>query len=228
LYMGQMHLQHQPTLRQLLNSEAFAEAQVVFGDHLLNRPVIQVVASLTPPPRPGSILVARSENLLNGREPLMLKDLAALVLIKPAGSEGVSTAIPSALTAASQQLANAAGAAVAPINLDLSVKRILKMCTDAEVPMISMPSFGEPGQVADDVRMAFLREIKHANSRLHGQLLGMLLEQGLETFVESVSNELNRPVAVETADFKVIASQNMGGTPANQQRTLSVEVQSAL
>ncbi len=94
--------------------------------------------------------------------------------------------------------------------------------------MISMPSFGEPVRWLMTCAWHFLREIKHSNSRLHGQLLGLLLEEGLETFVASVSNDLNRPIAVETADFKVIASQNMGGTPANQQRTLSDEVQSAL
>ena len=84
------------------------------------------------------------------------------------------------------------------------------------------------GQVADDVRLAYLREIKQATSRLHASLLSLLLDEGLEALVEEFSNRLNRPVAIESADFKVLASRNMGVTPANQQRTVSEEVQSVM
>jgi hypothetical protein len=223
-----MHLQHHPTLRQLLNSEAMAEAQIMYGDDLIDRPIVQVVASLNPPPRPGSLIVTRLEPLLNSREPLLLKDLAALVITKTAGSDGQNVTSVQTGLASGQPLGNAAGAAVAPLGLDVSLKRIQKLCAEAQVPMIVMPIFGEPGQVADDVRMAFLREVKQASARLHASLLTLMLDQGLDGLAEAVSTQLNRPISIETAEFKVLASRNMGVTPANQQRTLTEEVQAAL
>jgi hypothetical protein len=117
---------------------------------------------------------------------------------------------------------------LAPLNLDVTYKRTLKLCTEAAVPLILMPSFGEPGQVADDVRMAFLREVKQSSARLHASLLTLLLDQGVEGLAEEISTQLNRPISIETADFKVLASRNMGVTPANQQRTLTDEIQSAM
>jgi len=258
--MNQMHLQHQPTLRQLLNSEAMAEAQVVFGDDLLDRPIIQVVGSLSPPPRAGSLVVTRPELLTNNREPLPLEDLAALIIVRQTGMDNAQSIAQSSLTSIKQTSADssvhplpshpphpsgqssargagsslvntpqAAFASATPAGIDdVSMKRILKLCTDAGTPLILMPGFGEPGQVADDVRMAFLREVKQANARLHGVLVSLLLEEGLEGLVEEISTNLNRPVSVETADFKVLASRNMNPTPANQQRAVSEEAQGTL
>jgi len=225
--MNQMHLQHQPTLRQLLNSEAMAEAQIMFGHDLLNRNVVQVVSTLLPPPRSGSLVVTRADALNNLREPSPIKDLAALVVIKSAGSDSISGSTGSAL-AASQALAAGGGAVMAPLGVEVSLKRILKLCTEALIPLVFVPSFGEPGQIADDIRMAFLRELKQANARLHSSLIGLLLDEGLEGLAEEFSTKLNRPIAVETADFKVLASRNMGATPVNQQRSLSDETDAAL
>jgi purine catabolism regulator len=222
-----MHHQHQPTLRQLLNSEAMAEAQVIFGDDLLNRPVVQVVATLSPPPRAGSLVVTRSDSLINSREPLQLKDLSGVVLIKSLASEVVSAPAKAGMTTGSP-LANIAGATVTTVTADVSIKRITKLCSDAELPLIVVPGFAEPGQIADEIRMAFLKEIKQANARLHSSLLALVLDEGLEGLVEEVSTFLNRPVSIETADFKMLAARNMTATPANQQRMLAEEMQNAV
>ena len=77
-----------------------------------------------------------------------------------------------------------------------------------------MPSFGDPIQIAEEIRQAFLKELKSASARLHAHLMTILLDDGLTGLVEEVSQSLNRPVVVETADFKVLASRNMGVTPA--------------
>jgi purine catabolism regulator len=225
--MNQMPLQHQPTLRQLLNSEALAEAQIIFGHDLLDRNVVQVVSSLLPLPRAGSLVVTRPDTMSALREPLSIKDLAALILIKSAGSDSISTTAVAPL-ASGQALASGGGAAVAPLGVDVVLKRVSKLCNEASIPLIVLPSFGEPGQVADDVRMAFLCELKQANARLHTSLIDLLLDEGLEGLAEEISTKLNRPIAVETADFKVLASRNMGATPVNQQRSLSEETDAAL
>ncbi len=217
--MLDVQLFHQPTLRQLLNSEALAEAQVIYGDDLIDRPVVQVVASLSPPPRAGSLAVCRMESVL-GVEATSLKGLSALAVIKQTNSESLpainpaSTAVPnpSPLT----------------LGVDVALKRITKLCKDEEVPLVLIPGFGDPSQVAEDVRIAFLRELKLSSARLHSALLSLLLDEGLEGLVEEVSNRLNRPVVVETVDFKVLASRNMGSTPASQQRFLAEEASKAV
>ncbi|MBS1955908.1 MAG: helix-turn-helix domain-containing protein [Cyanobacteria bacterium SZAS-4] len=210
---------HQPTLRQLLNSEALAEAQVLYGDDLIDRPVVQVVASLTPAPRAGSLAVCRMETLV-GLEAAALDGLSALVIIKQSSSESLPPITPSS-TAVPQP---------APLGLgiDVALKRITKLCSDEEIPLILIPGFGDSAQIAEDVRIAFLRELKLSSARLHSALLSLLLDEGLDGVVEEISNRLNRPVVIETADFKVLASRNMGATPASQQRMLAEEASKAM
>jgi hypothetical protein len=158
--MNQVHLQHQPTLRQLLNSEALAEAQIMFGHDLLLRNVVQVVSSLQPPPRSGSLVVTRADALHNLRESSAIKDLAALVIIKPADSELLIEVSGSSLTNTSQAPAGGGGAALAASSaIDVSLKRIIKLCTEASVPLIFVPGFGEPvfaGAQASECAVAFI------------------------------------------------------------------------
>lgn len=213
-------LSHQPTLRQLLNTEALAEAQVIYGEDLIDRPVVQVVSALSPQPRPGTLAVCRIEALL-GLEASALSGLSALAVIKPSSAD-------------SHTQVNAGTAAVpspSPVNLggaDAALKRISKLCTEEEVPLIFIPGFGDPTQVAEDVRLSFLRELKLTSARLQSVLLTLLLDEGLDGLVEEFSNRLNRPVVVETADFKVLASRNMGATPGSQQRSLEEEASKAV
>jgi purine catabolism regulator len=218
--MSDQQVFHQPTLRRLLNSEALAEAQIVVGQDLLDRAVVQVVATLTPPMRPGSLVICRPE-MVSSVSSDVLDDLSALILIKQTTSE------PANLGSA------AAGSAVAPAPLasqafDVAVKKLAAMCKAAEVPLLLVPFFGDPGIVADDIRMAFLRELKATNGRLHSDFLSLVLEDGLDGLVEEISSRLNRPIVIESADFKVLASRNMGATPVAQQRAVSEEAHDCL
>ena len=206
---------HQPTLRQLLSTEAFTEAQIIFGEELIDRPVVQVVTQLTPSPRDGSLAVCRMESLV-GLEAIALRGLSALAVIKQTSLES-SPAVSST---------SGAVPSLTPLNLggvDVAVKRIIKLCTEESVPLLLIPNFGDPAQVAEDTRMTFLRELKLSSARLHSTLITVLLDESLDGLVEEISNRLNRPVVVETADFKVLASRNMGATPVSQQRFLEEE-----
>ncbi|HEY9714612.1 MAG TPA: helix-turn-helix domain-containing protein, partial [Chroococcales cyanobacterium] len=184
-----------------------------------DRPVLQVVGTLVPPPRAGSLAVCRPEMFM-GREMPSVKELAGVILIKQAGSDG-----PSSATSAVSTGGTAVPTNVTPAlnSVDVLIKRITKLCKDEEVPLLMVPGFGEPGQIADDIRMAFLKEVKQISSRLHSFLLSVLLDSGIEGLVDEVSERLNRPVVVESADFKVLASRNMGATPAAQQHALTDE-----
>lgn len=223
---------YQVTLRQLLNSEAMAEAQILYGEDLLDRPVVQVIASITPPPRPGSLVVTRAE-LLSQKEELVIRDPAAIVVIRPINAELSGTEsmrsieeIPAGMTVTSvptTQSTVSASPQVLPLSPEISIKKLVTLCQEAQTPLIAIPGFGEPGQIADDIRMTFLRELKLNSTRLHSSLLSLVLEDGVEALVEEVSNATDRPCALETQDFKVLAARNMGATPLSQQRILTEE-----
>ncbi len=206
---GRLYLQ--PTLRQLLNAEALSEAQVLYGDGLLDRQISQVVFGLSLA-RAGSLVVTRAEALA-GQEISAFRDLAGVILIRPG---------------CNQALAGVVGGAVVPSRpvsgIDVQIEPLVKLFAEAGTALLSVPELGEPAQVADDIRLAFQSEIKRASARLHAHFLSCVLENGLQGLVEELSALIHRPVAVETAEFKILAAQNMGPTPPSQQRTLTEEV----
>ena len=203
----------QPSIKQLLSADALSEAQVLVGEDLIERPVLQVVFGFSSA-RAGSLVVARVEPL--GSQDLSeLKQLAGVIAIKP-----VAPPAPA--------LASVAGMAVAgartSVSVDLEIEQLVEVFTKARVPLIVVPELGEPAQVAEDIRLAFQSEIKKASSRLHAHFVSSVLEGGLKGLVEELATLINRPVAVETSDFKILAAQNMGPTPPSQQKTLTEEV----
>lgn len=218
--MSQAPYSIQPTVKQLLASDALAEAQVLFGENLLAEPVSQVVVSVGLTPRPGSMVVTRSDALTPG-EIAVLSQLSALVLVK--GTPDIAQGTVS-LAAGGTALGGTEQEAVRAASLsDAGVKRLLKRCTEASVPLIVVPSYGDPAQVIEDLRFVFLRELKLSAARLYSIMLSIVLEEGLEGLIETASSWLNRPLVVETAEFKELASRNMGVTPANQQKHLTEE-----
>jgi len=227
--MSQAPYSIQPTVKQLLASDALAEAQVLFGEHLLAEPVSQVIINIGASPRPGSLVVTHSD-VLNAGEVANLSKLSALVLVRGTpdfGQSGVSINV-AAGSSATVPASTEAEAVKAASLVDAGVKRLIKRCTDASVPLIVVPSYGDPVQVIEDVRFVFLRELKLSAARLYSIMLSIVLEEGLEGLVETASSWLNRPLVVENADFKVLASRNMGATPVNQQKHLSEEGMSSL
>jgi purine catabolism regulator len=269
--MTQSRIAHHPTLRQLLNSETMAEARIAYGEDFLDRAVVQVVGTLKPVPRAGSLIVAHIENLSH-EDVAALKNMAGLIVIRDAADDsGYTSGEPSAnkiaydspvppvqsaelsvkaglgkgrasrskapLDASSSPLADEKSslAAFSPgvpndvaLAVDIWLGRLVESCAAVELPLIVVPGFGEVGQIADDIRMAFLKELKLANARLHASLMAICLDEGLESLVEEVSIALGRPVAVEGADFKVLASCNMGATPQSQQHSVSIEAAETL
>lgn len=207
---------HQPTLQRLLNSEALSEALILSGQERLDRPVMQVVTSLSPPLRAGSLVVARVE-ALGALEAEEIGQLSALVVIKP-------YAVPSEAAAGSMQHALSGASALASLGIDIELQRLAKVCAEAEIPLIMIPGFGDASQSADDVRQAFLGELKRSSTRMHAHLISLTICEGVSGLVEELYAWVNRPLVIETADFKVIAAKNMGPTPASQQRTLTEEL----
>lgn len=206
----------QPTIKQLLATDALSEAQLVCGEEL-ERPISQVISKLGPNPRTGSLVVTLPDSSL-GSDVQALSKLSALVLVRTSPDFGALAVSGGAATKVESE----------PQVQDALVKRLAKRCGDAGVPLIIVPSFGDPAQIIEDVRFVFLRELKLASARLYSIMLSIALEDGLEELIEVVSGWLNRPLVVETADFKVLAARNMGVTPVSQQKQLVEESTNSL
>lgn len=203
--MSRERIPLQPTLRQLLTAEALSEAQVLFGEQFLDRQVGQIIAGSPIGAPSGSLVVTKGE--LSGEYGNGLQDLAGVVLIHS------MTSTPAAK-----------GSAGAVKTLSSEADIALRVCKDASTPLLVLPSLGNPMEVADEIRAAYLNEVKEASSRLHAQFVRTVVEDGLDSLVEKLAELSGRPVAVETSDFKILSSHNMGPTPPSQQKTLTEEV----
>ena len=201
----------QPSVRQVLSADTLAEAQVVAGQDHLEKQIMQVVSSLSTQPRPGSLLVLDADHLAT-LDKNAIKELAGLVLIRTQ----VDVALKGTGTGGDIK-ANTTSLS------DQALKQLVKRCNEAQTPLILYPGYGEVGQIVEDFRYSFLQELKNLSARLYSTMLNIAIEEGLDGLIETVSSWLNRPLAVESADFKLLAARNMGSTPANQQKALQDE-----
>ncbi len=222
-----------PSVKQLLTSDSLAEAQVLVGNDLLDRQVSQVISSIGAEPRPGSLVVTRSD-VLSKIEMSALSQLSALVIVKTSADYSSTTNTTTTTTGTTQaaqgavQPAALSAPAPAPTLIDAAMKRLIKRCQEESVALIVVPGYGDPAQVIEDFRSVFLLELKLSSARLYSAMLSIVLEEGLDGLIETVSGWLNRPLVVETAEFKVLAARNMGATPLSQQKNLEEEGQAAL
>ncbi len=215
--MEHQHLSHQPTLRSLLTTEALAEAQILSGENILERPIVQVVSQFEPPPSPGSLVVI-SQDQLDASKVAQVQGLAGVVFVTLPDSQ---QAMLSGIDGSTARVSPAQGNIDTLLRTDITVKRLANSCRDQDVPLIVVRGFGDTAQMLEDIRLAFLKETKTAGARIHSILLSLVMEEGLDGLVEQLHEWLDRPVAVETADFELLASRDMSGTPKRQQKQLT-------
>lgn len=223
--MERLSCSHQPTFRQLLATEAMAEAQLVWGDDFLDNAVVQVVMQIEPPPSAGSLIVLTKENFLALKNPPDLDGLAGITLItqvesdKPKTSPGTDSGALRTDAGQTKVIPKAVSSRAS----DPSIEALLASCRENEVPLVVMSAFGDPTQIVEDIRLAFLKETKTASARLQSILLSVVLEEGLDGLIDQLHSWLSRPVAIETADFKLLSAHGMGVTPVRQQKQLTAE-----
>lgn len=223
--MERLSCSHQPTFRQLLATEAMAEAQLVWGDDFLDNPVVQVAMHLEPQAAPGSLIVLTKENFLALKNPPDLDGLAGITLInqvesdKPKANSGTDSGALRNDAGATQVISKAISSRAS----DPTIEALLASCRENEVPLVIMSAFGDPAQIVEDIRLSFLKETKTASARLQSILLSVVLDEGLDGLIDQLHAWLSRPVAIETADFKLLSARGMGVTPVRQQKQLTSE-----
>lgn len=218
LYSSYIH----PSLRDLLASEVLSEAQVLSGENLVDRAVINVCCELEPQLRANSLLVCRQDFNLESYEG-EIERLCAVVLISPfQDNKDASKAQPE--STAVSKLANATEPQSKGLSVKPNFEQSIKLCQEAEVPLIVLPGYDDEAVAAEEIRLALQLELKRCSARLHSSLVAAVLEQGLGGLATCLADILSRPVAIESSDFKLLASQELGATPQAQQRILSEEI----
>jgi purine catabolism regulator len=218
--MERLSCSHQPTFRQLLTTEAMAEAHLVWGDDFVDRPVLQVVTQLDPPPSPGSLVLTTKDHLAALSGAPVVKGFTGVVLITAVDVEKNKSTTGTESSAKRNNLESrvVAKTVVAAHSDDPDVEKLLAVCRESDVPLFVLPGFGDHMQIIEDIRLAFLKETKTASARVQSILLSVVLEEGLDGLIDQLSIWLDRPVAIETADFKLLAARGMGSTPVRQQK----------
>ncbi|MBZ0188851.1 MAG: hypothetical protein K8F91_21590, partial [Candidatus Obscuribacterales bacterium] len=202
----------QPSLRQLLATEAFAEARLICGEGHLDSPVSQVIAGLNNGSGDRSLLVLDGvawtadckQGALNG---LDLSLLSGVVFITPSPSPLSNTK-------------TAAKPSVAETEPDCGYGEILARARKIDLPFVVMPQYQDCDQILRDIKYAFACQSRRAVSRVQALLLNTVLDQGLEAMVGLLSELVASPVAVETIDFKLLAGSGMGSTPTTHRRRI--------
>lgn len=205
----------QPTLKRLLDLESLSEAKVLCGKEFLDRPITQVVATLYGGQKAGSLCLIKASTL-SVQELPSLKGMSGLIVIQPVSS-----------TRTSSTKGSGSRNQVLP-ELDVEIEPVIEHCRSIDTPLLLLPCLEDSMELIEEVRSAYLNEVKKASARLQSYFVRVVIEQGLDDLVDALSEQLERPCCVETADFKILAANNMGPTPANQQKTLTEELAEAL
>src|SRR6516162_2601506 len=148
--MSESSLAYLPSLQQLLATEVFAEAQVLVGDTQLDKLVSQVVSGFGPQLKPESLVVTRQE-AISAKDHALFSSLSGLVLVRSATSDSSTPNKPIATPVVGSAL-KASVAAPWPVNVDTSLEKLIGLCRESGVVLISIPSFGEPGQITEEIR----------------------------------------------------------------------------
>lgn len=229
----------QPTVEELLACGVFAEAQLLVGKEYLERPVSLVVDNVYQQIKPGALLAIPPQNLSE----LNLSELSAVVFIQelpPASAEEKSlkgefskeNAGRTATTIIKGSEADQSGTRMSKkasdTNLqELEIKRAALLCQENEIPLLIIPPMENVHVIQEEIRHVFLTEVKRKQGVLFSALLSSVVDFGLAKLVNDLSDMLDRPVVIESADFKVLSGKNMGSTPDSQRQNLLDEISAA-
>ncbi len=190
-----------PRLSQLLDSPVMARGRLLFGEDGLAGEVGQVVTN-------------EEESLK--RHCFYMADLKAASLDKVLAREGITAlclTVPGSF---------ARGKTMEKVIQSRGVKAALALCRKVGKPLFILPEVEDFRHTVEGVRSAFAELIDLKAGQLHKSLFNTVLDQGIEGLVSVIHEVLRRPVALESADFKLLASSLMKSTPVRQRKSVSV------
>jgi len=169
----------------------FQKRRLSSGKEFLDRQVSQVVATLYGGQRAGTLALIRADALGN-QDLLPLHGMSGLILIRPVLAV---RAVASKGTGLKSQ--------VLP-DVDLELEPIVRLCSEASTPLIILPCLSDIPTYIEEVRAAYLGEVKKANARLHAHFIRLVIEHGLVGFVEQLAGELSRPWLLKQLTLRLL------------------------
>lgn len=182
-----------PSLKRLLDSPVMAGACLVSGDAYLSREIEQVAG-------PG-------DSFENGERCLFVLD---------AGFD------PEKLVPASALCLVAPGGTVMDSYLETkNVQDLTDYCNSINAPLLILPGNGDCAKSLANIRSTLIELIQESTNHLHQQLFNTVLERGIEGLIALVQDVIDKPVSLESAEFKQLVSCGMKSTPSRQRKSIS-------
>ena len=179
---------------------------MIFGEEMLDNQVASIVTDSQKQESSNSLLVLDRESLLKKKTSnLLLKNRSGLVLvvnqkeIKQFGLVGK--------TSKNDAFSNDFG-------------ELLKNCKTSKIPLVVLASSGGFDSTVTDLRQNLVHLLQEITLQIHQRIFNTVLEEGLDGLVLLLSEELRRPVSVETIDFKLVSQESMKSTPVKERNQL--------
>ena len=184
---------HLPSLKRLLDSPVMAGACLVSGDAFLSQEIEQVAG-------PG-------DTYKNGERCLFVLD---------AGFDPAKLAPASALC-----LVAPGGAVMDKYIESKDVRDLTAYCHAIKAPLLILPGNGDYAQSLASLRSTLAELIQESTNHLHQQLFNTVLEKGIEGLIALVQEVLDKPISLESAEFKQLVSCGMKSTPSRQRKAIT-------
>ena len=194
---------HLPSLNQLLSSK---ERSVICGEDLLDNEVAAIATDIQAPVRSSTLLVFDRKALTGSKDlDLELKNKSGLLVV-----------VTKAEIKALQSKSKTAKKPVIARDLDT----LIKDCKAAKTPLVVMAANGSFNSTVSGLRQSLVHLLQEITLEIHQRIFNTVLEEGMDGLVALLSEELRCPVAVETADFKMVSAESMKSTPVKDRSHL--------
>ncbi|MBK9145743.1 MAG: helix-turn-helix domain-containing protein [Candidatus Melainabacteria bacterium] len=190
---------YQPSLRQLLATDAFAEARVLCGQERLDRPVSRVVIEPAEGESSKALVIWRLSADTPEASPGFPADLGQVA--------GMVCIVPSL---------ESEGGIDNGDHCESSIYGgLLSRARESDTPFVLVPGYRDSEHTVHEIEMAFISESRRSAARVQAAFINAVLEDGLDGVLSLLSDWTGCPAAVESAEFKPLASVDMGPTPTS-------------
>lgn len=202
-----------PRINQFLDSTVFKESKVIFGKNYLENKVSSIVNLEQAGRAHCELLLLDEKTALNGLEKANLSKLAGVVIL-----------------AKMPKLKGRRKTAANRYKYKSEFNTVEEICRKSKAPLVVLASDSNLSKALKDVRSLHGQFLEHkgSESEIYSQLFNTVLEYGLDGLVKFLSEELRRPVCIETIDFKILSSQKMAATPVTRRKTLLSDCQALI
>ena len=205
-----------PSISQLLGLSPYREAIVLCGEKLLDKEISSVISGEGDVNSKGALRIMEAKKAYeNG---VCAKDISCLMLVATASEFKKIVGFHN-----NKKIAR---------NLDgtksSDIGDLLITCEKNKVPVVVVKSAGQFQQTVSQAKDSLIGLIQEKAQKIYREVFEQVLVNDLDGLVGFLFEKLNRPVAIETAEFKLIANKKLKGTPVKEREKLLSKVEQIL